>query len=84
LALGTSFLCGAFVPAEYLPDSVLVFAHVLPSYYYIDANDKIMKIQQFDGATMVPILLEIAAVAGFCVLFVVLANIISKERQRIA
>ncbi len=84
LALGTSFLCGAFVPAEYLPDSVLAFAHVLPSYYYIDANDKIMKIQQFDAATMVPILLEIAVVAGFCVLFVALANIISKKRQRIA
>ena len=84
LALGTSFLCGAFVPAEYLPDSVLAFAHVLPSYYYIDVNDKIMKIQQFDATTMVPILLEIAVVAGFCVLFVALANIISKKRQRIA
>ena len=84
LALGSSFLCGAFVPAEYLPDAALTFAHVLPSYYYIDANDRIMKIQQFDAETLLPIFLEMIAVAGFAVAFVVLANIISKKRQKIA
>ena len=84
LALGSSFLCGAFVPAEYLPDAVLAFAHVLPSYYYIDANDRIMKIQQFDAETLLPIFAEMAVVAGFAAAFIIAANIISKKRQKIA
>ncbi|MDE5587002.1 MAG: ABC transporter permease, partial [Bacilli bacterium] len=39
VALGSSFLCGAFVPVEYLPDFVLKIAHVLPSYWYINTNE---------------------------------------------
>lgn len=84
LALGTSFLCGAFVPAEYLPDAVLAFAHVLPSYYYIDANDRIMKIQQFDAESLLPIFAEMVVVAGFAAAFIIATNIISKKRQKIA
>ena len=32
VALGSCFLCGAFVPMDWLPDAVLKIAHVLPSY----------------------------------------------------
>ena len=39
LSLGPSFLCGAFVPIELLPDSVLTFAHIFPSYYFIQNNE---------------------------------------------
>ena len=39
VALGSSFLCGSFVPISLLPDSVVAFAHLLPSYYYINSND---------------------------------------------
>ena len=38
IALGSSFLCGAFVPMEWLPNEVLKIAHILPSYYYISSN----------------------------------------------
>ncbi len=38
IALGSSFLCGSFVPMEWLPKSVLTLAHILPSYWYIKTN----------------------------------------------
>lgn len=84
VALGSSFLCGAFVPAEYLPESVLAIAHIMPSYYYIDANNKIMEMQNTSFETVWPILLNMIIVFGFCVLFVIVANIISKKKQKIA
>lgn len=84
VALGSSFLCGAFVPATYMPESVLAFAHILPSYYYIDANNQIMEIQDYDFETIWPIILNMIIVFGFSVAFVIAANIISKKKQRVA
>ena len=39
IGLGMSFLCGVFVPQEFLGDGVLKAAHVLPAYWYIRANN---------------------------------------------
>ena len=33
VALGTSFLCGCFVPMSFMPSYVLKIAHILPTYY---------------------------------------------------
>lgn len=84
IALGSSFLCGAFVPAQYLPDSVLAFAHVLPSYYYINANNRIVGLEYFDFESLLPILIEFAVIIAFSVVFIVVTNIVSKKRQKIA
>ena len=37
--LGSSFLCGIFVPREYLSDSVAAFGRFLPAYWYINVED---------------------------------------------
>lgn len=84
VALGSSFLCGAFVPAEYLPDAVLGFAHILPSYYYIDTNNRVMNLESFDFVSLWPIILNMLIMVAFAVAFIVLTNIISKKRQKIA
>ncbi|MBP5633962.1 ABC transporter permease, partial [Candidatus Saccharibacteria bacterium] len=84
VALGSSFLCGAFVPAEYLPDSVLAFAHVLPSFYYIDTNNRVMNLESFDFASLWPIILNMIILVGFTVAIVIVTNIISKKRQKVA
>ncbi|MBR1423570.1 MAG: ABC transporter permease [Ruminococcus sp.] len=39
--LGSSFLCGVFVPQEFLGSRVLTAAKVLPAYWYIKANNSI-------------------------------------------
>ena len=82
VALGSSFLCGCFVPAEFLPDSVLTFAHVLPSFYYVDANNKILRLGNTNFETIRPVLINMAIVLGFSILFVIVANIISKRKQK--
>lgn len=37
--LGSSFLCGIFVPREFLSDSVASFGRFLPAYWYINVED---------------------------------------------
>ena len=41
LSLGTSFLCGVFVPLWMLSDSVVAFSKFLPAYWYIKNNNMI-------------------------------------------
>lgn len=80
VALGTSFLCGAFVPAQWLPGFVLKIAHILPAYWYIQNNEYIGSAEKLEANT---IMINIAAVIGFCVLFVMLSNIIARRKRRI-
>ena len=39
--LGSSFLCGVFVPQEFLGSGVLTAAKILPAYWYVKANNSI-------------------------------------------
>lgn len=39
LGLGMSFLCGVFVPQEFLGKAVINTAHFLPAYWFIRANN---------------------------------------------
>lgn len=38
ISLGMAFLCGIFVPAEYLGDGVVKASHLLPAYWFNQAN----------------------------------------------
>jgi ABC-2 type transport system permease protein len=82
VALGSSFLCGCFVPAEYLPDFVLTFAHIFPSYYYVAANNTIGSLQTLEFSDIRPVLVNMVIMAGFSIIFVLFANIIAKVKQR--
>lgn len=82
VALGSSFLCGCFVPAEFMPESVLTFAHILPSYYYVAANNTIGGLQDLEFSDIRPVLINIAIVLGFSLAFVLAANIIAKTKRR--
>jgi len=83
IALGSSFLCGAFVPMEMLPDSVLQIAHILPSYYYIKNNDLIAKIEEFNLETLKPVFINMGIVLVFAFIFVIITNIVSKKKRKI-
>lgn len=41
ISLGQAFLCGSFVPQEYLSDGVLAVARIFPAYYYVAGNNTI-------------------------------------------
>lgn len=83
VALGSSFLCGAFVPMEWLPDIVLKIAHILPSYYYISSNEMITELETINFETIKPILTNMVIILLFAILFVVITNIISKKKRKI-
>lgn len=80
VALGSSFLCGAFVGMEYLPDSVLKMAHIFPSYWYIKTNETIKVLETINFETIKPIFINIGVILLFSVIFVLITNIISKKK----
>lgn len=83
VALGSSFLCGAFVPMEWLPDSVLKIAHILPSYYYISTNEMLKQLEVFNLDTMKPIIINMGAIVIFTVGFIIITNVISRRKRKI-
>ncbi len=83
IALGSSFLCGAFVPPEYLPDAVLKIAHVLPSYWFINTNQTIKEIEIFNVDSIRPILINFSALLLFSVIFILITNWISYRKRKI-
>ena len=82
VALGSSFLCGAFVPVEYLPDFVLKIAHILPSYWYINTNERLKTIEVFNFESLKPIFINMGVVILFILFFIILTNLISNKMRK--
>lgn len=82
IALGSAFLCGAFVPAEYLPNSVLNFAHILPAYYYINSNDLLKNIDIINISSMHSIIINTIIIIMFSTLFIILNNVVTRKRRK--
>lgn len=80
IALGSSFLCGAFVPMEWLPEGVIKIAHILPSYYYISNNEILKTLEIINFNTIKPILLNVIIILSFSIIFIILTNIVSKRK----
>ena len=84
IALGSSFLCGAFVPVEWLPDTVLKIAHCLPSYWYIQSNEIVKTMEEFNLETLKPIMINMGVVLLFSIGFVIVTNLIARKKRKIA
>lgn len=82
ITLGSAFLCGAFVPAEYLPSSVLNFAHILPAYYYINSNDLLKNIDVINISSMHPIIINMVIIIIFSILFIILNNVVTRKKRK--
>ncbi len=84
VGLGSSFLCGAFVPVEMMPDSILKVAHILPSYWYIQTNELVKTLEVINFESLKPIITNMGVIMVFMVVFVILSNIIFKKKRKIA
>lgn len=84
LALGSSFLCGAFVPTELLPESVQKIAHFFPSYYFINNNEKITSLENWSLTNLTPILTNLMILLGFSFIFILFNNFLSKKRRKLS
>ena len=83
VALGSSFLCGAFVPMEWLPKYVLSISHILPSYWYIKTNELIKTMEVISLKNLEPLIVNEIVLFLFMVIFIVITNIISKKKRKI-
>lgn len=67
VSLGSSFLCGAFVPQEFLGETALKIGRVFPSYYYIQNNDVLASNPSFDA-----IKTNLFIMLGFAIAFIII------------
>ncbi len=81
VALSQAFLCGAFIPVMWLPDSVLELAHVFPAYYYINSNELLASLEVLNFSNLKLIFINMGVMILFIVIFIILNNIFSKKKQ---
>ena len=82
VALAQAFLCGAFIPTQWLPNSVLTIAHILPAYWYINTNDILKELETISSTTLKPVIINSIILILFSLIFIILNNIISKKKRQ--
>ena len=83
IALGSSFLCGVFVPLQYLPKYVKGIAHVLPTFYYVQNNELISTLEEFNFENFIPIISNALALIAFTSVFITVSNIFTSKKRKI-
>lgn len=81
VVLGSCFLSGVFVPAEFLGSTALKIASFMPTYWYVKANNQIAQLIHFDSAYIKPILSDMAIVFCFGIAFFALSLVVRKNRR---
>lgn len=83
VALGSSFLCGSFVPVMWLPDFVLKIAHIFPSYYFIQNNEILKKLKIVNISDLNDVFVNMGIMILFMILFIIITNIISRKKMKV-
>lgn len=81
VALGSSFLCGSFVPTQWLPDYVIKIAHILPSYWFIHNNELIQNIEVVNFDSLKIVFINIGIVVLFTIGYVVCSNLVVRRKR---
>lgn len=81
VALGFSFISGAFVPQELLGTTVLKIASLTPAYWFVKANNTIVGLTQFDFPSLKPVLSDMLIVLCFAAAFFAVALVAGKKRR---
>ena len=79
VALGSSFLCGCFVPFEYMPEYAIKIAHIFPTYYFVLNNESIKTIEIFNFENIKGLLINGGIIIAYSLAFIVLTNYITKK-----
>ena len=81
VCLGSAFLCGAFIPSTWLPETVIKISRVFPTYWYVNSNDLLSSLEKINLNSLEPIIINMLVVLLFSLIFIVLTNIISKKKK---
>jgi len=82
VALGSAFLCGAFIPSMYLPEKVVSISHIFPAYYYNNSNDLVTSLEVINLTTLKPFIINIMIMLVFILVFIVLNNFVIKNKRK--
>ena len=82
VALGSAFLCGAFIPSMYLPEKVVSISHIFPAYYYNNSNDLVTSLEVINLTTLKPFITNIMMMLVFMLVFIVLNNFVIKNKRK--
>ena len=82
LSLAPAFLSGAFVPTYFLPSFVLTIAHIFPTYWFIDTNNKITTMTELNFSSFLTILPNLLVLVFFSIIFII-GNLILAKKKRI-
>ncbi|MFR7761412.1 MAG: ABC transporter permease, partial [Peptoniphilus grossensis] len=74
VSLGSSFLCGAFVPQVLLSKTALTLGKIFPSYYYIKNNEMLLENPSF--ATILP---NIGIMLAFSLFFIIISGLMKTK-----
>ncbi len=82
VALGSAFLCGAFIPSIYLPEKVVSISHIFPAYYYNNSNDLVTSLEVINLTTLKPFITNIMMMLVFMLVFILLNNFVIKNKRK--
>lgn len=82
VALGSAFLCGAFIPSMYLPEKVVSISHIFPAYYYNNSNNLVTSLEVINLTTLKPFITNILIMLVFMLVFIVLNNFVIKNKRK--
>ena len=80
IGLGSSFLCGVFVPMDLTPEFVLKIAHVLPAYWFVKNNELIGVAERFTSETFKSLGINAGIILVFALAFYIASNAVSKKK----
>lgn len=82
VALGSAFLCGAFIPSMYLPEKVVSISHIFPAYYYNNSNDLVTSLEVINLTTLKLFITNIMMMLVFMLVFIVLNNFVIQNKRK--
>lgn len=83
ISLGSAFLCGAFIPVKYMLSFALKIAHIFPTFYFIDNNEYIASLQNFDKASYEFVLKNFIIMIIFIIFFLILNSLVTRFKRKV-
>lgn len=81
ISLGSAFLCGAFIPTEWLPEAVIKISRIFPTYWYVNSNDLLASLQTINMTSLNQVIINMIVMLVFALIFIIINNIVSKKKQ---
>lgn len=83
ISLGSAFLCGAFIPTEWLPETVIKISRIFPTYWYVNSNDLLASLQTINITSLNQVIINMIVMLVFALIFIIINNLVSKKKQRV-